>query len=208
MSNEHHRRQTQEELILFLYSIKAIRIGNYTLSSGLKSSFYVDLRVLQSYPTAFRKAIYLLKDLIYTNIGINNFDFLCSIPTSGTVFGAALCYELFKPHIYIRKESKDYGTKRKIEGDFKINSKVLFIDDVATTGKSIMSGIELLAPRAVINDILVLVDRGQGSKELFESRGYNLRSAISMHTILEILNRNKNIDKNDFETLNREIKKN
>ena len=69
---------------------------------------------------------------------MNNFNYICSIPTSGTIFGSSrLAYELFKPHIYVRKSVKDYGMQKTFEGDLQVNSKVLFIDDVMTTGNSL-----------------------------------------------------------------------
>ena len=78
------------------------------------------------------------------NIGLDNFEYICSIPTSGTVFGSSLAYELFKPHIYVRKTVKNYGMQKTFEGDLISNSKVLFVDDVMTTGNSLLSSIELL----------------------------------------------------------------
>ena len=83
---------------------------------------------------------------------MDNFDYICSIPTSGTVFGSSLAYELFKPHIYVRKNIKNYGTTENfIEGHLIPNSKILFVDDVMTTGNSLFPLIELLKNQAIIN---------------------------------------------------------
>ena len=107
------------DLILFLYDKGAIKIGDFTLSSGIKSKFYLDMRILQSYPKYFRVSILLMKKYIVDKIGMNNFNYICSIPTSGTIFGSSLAYELFKPHIYVRKSVKNYGMQKTFEGDLQ-----------------------------------------------------------------------------------------
>ncbi len=195
----------EEDLILFLFDRNAIKIGDFTLSSGRKSHFYLDLRILQSYPLYFRKTISLLKDLIYSQIGFESFDYICSVPTSGTIFGSALSYELFKPHIYVRKDLKSYGTQKKIEGALEPNSKILFVDDVITTGQSILSGIESLPNHAVLGEVVVLVDRHQGSQDLFNQFGLKIKSVIPIFRIIKILNDNARIDKNEYFKIKEEI---
>jgi orotate phosphoribosyltransferase len=195
----------EEDLVLFLFDRNAIKIGDFTLSSGKKSHFYLDLRILQSYPLYFRKTISLLKDLIHSQIGFESFDYICSVPTSGTIFGSALSYELFKPHIYVRKDLKSYGTQKKIEGALKPNSKILFVDDVITTGQSILSGIDSLANHAVLGGAVVLVDRNQGSQDLFNQFGLKIKSVIPIFRIIKILNDNARIDKNEYFKIEEEI---
>ena len=195
----------EEDLVLFLFDRNAIKIGDFTLSSGRKSHFYLDLRILQSYPLYFRKTISLLKDLIYSQIGFESFDYICSVPTSGTIFGSALSYELFKPHIYVRKDPKSYGTQKKIEGALEPNSKILFVDDVITTGQSILSGIESLPNHAVLGGVVVLVDRNQGSQDLFNQFGLKIKSVIPIFRIIKILNNNARIDKNEYLKIKEEI---
>jgi orotate phosphoribosyltransferase len=203
--NENDKLQMQEDLILFLFDRNAIKIGDFTLSSGKKSHFYLDLRILQSYPLYFRKTISLLKDLIHSQIGFESFDYICSVPTSGTIFGSALSYELFKPHIYVRKDLKSYGTQKKIEGALEPNSKILFVDDVITTGQSILSGIESLPNHAVLGGVVVLVDRSQGSQDLFNQFGLKIKSVIPIVRIIKILNDNARIDKNEYFKIEEEI---
>ena len=195
----------EEDLIVFLFDRNAIKIGDFTLSSGRKSHFYLDLRILQSYPLYFRKTISLLKDLIHSQIGFESFDYICSVPTSGTIFGSALSYELFKPHIYVRKDLKSYGTQKKIEGALEPNSKILFVDDVITTGQSILSGIESLPNHAVLGGVVVLVDRNQGSQDLFNQFGLKIKSVIPIFRIIKILNDNARIDKNEYFKIEEEI---
>ena len=195
----------EEDLILFLFDRNAIKIGDFTLSSGKKSHFYLDLRILQSYPLYFRKTISLLKDLIHSQIGFESFDYICSVPTSGTIFGSALSYELFKPHIYVRKDLKSYGTQKKIEGALEPNSKILFVDDVITTGQSILTAVESLSNNSVVSGVVVLIDRQQGSQNLFDQFTLKIKSAITIHRIIDILNDNARINKNEYDRIKEEL---
>jgi orotate phosphoribosyltransferase len=203
--NESEILQIEKDLVLFLFDRNAIKIGNFTLSSGRQSRFYLDLRILQSYPLYFRKTISLLKNLIHSQFGFETFDYICSVPTSGTIFGSALSYELFKPHIYVRKDLKSYGTQKKIEGALEPNSKILFVDDVITTGYSILSGIESLSSHSVIRGVIVLVDRQQGSQDLFDHPALKIKSAIPILRIIRILNDHDRIDKNEYNAIKEEI---
>jgi len=203
--NENDKIQLEEDLILFLFDKNAIKIGNFTLSSGRKSRFYLDLRILQSYPLYFRKTISLLKTLIHSQIGLESFDYLCSVPTSGTVFGSALSYELFKPHIYVRKDLKNYGTQKKIEGALEPNSKILFVDDVITTGQSILTAVESLSNNSAVSGVVVLIDRQQGSQNLFDQFTLKIKSAITIHRIIDILNDNARINKNEYDRIKEEL---
>lgn len=204
---ENSNRPILDDLILFLHKKESIKMGDFILSSGKKSKFYLDLRILQSYPIYFRMGIFLLKHYIIRNIGLDAFDYICSIPTSGTVFGSAISYDLFKPHIYIRKTLKNYGTQKIFEGDFVQNSRILFIDDVITTGNSLISSINLLKSKSVIKDVLVFVDREQGAEELMEANGINTHKIISMSHIFETLHYNSLISDKDYLDLKNELEK-
>ncbi len=204
---ENNNKSLLNDLILFLHTKEAIKIGDFTLSSGKKSKFYLDLRILQSYPKYFRISIFLLKKYIIHNIGMDNFEYICSIPTSGTIFGSSLAYELFKPHIYVRKNIKNYGTQKTFEGDLISNSKILFVDDVMTTGNSLASSIELLRDQSIINDVLVFVDREQGSANLLKKYKLKIHKIISIGEIFEILYQNNRINAKYYYDLKNEIEK-
>lgn len=195
----------RDEIVTFLYDVNAIKLGNFTLSSGRNSSFYIDLRVLQSYPLYFRKTISLLKMLILSRIGLDEFDYICSIPTSGTIFGSSLSYELFKPHIYVRKDTKGYGTQKKIEGNLIPGSRLLFIEDVVTTGNSLLSAVESVAEYTTNNRAVVIIDREQGAVEKFKQYNILVDSAINILQAIEILRDNKRISYEDYSTIKKEM---
>lgn len=191
----------RDELVNFLYDINAIKLGNFTLSSGSISRFYIDLRLLQSYPVYFRKAISLLKMLVLQRIGLDGFDYICSIPTSGTIFGSSLSFELFKPHIYVRKDAKGYGTQKKLEGDLKPGSRVLFVEDVVTTGNSLLTAVKAITDQTRCNRVVVLIDREQGAPEKFREYDMTIDSAISINQVIEILRNHKRISNSDYLTI-------
>ena len=87
------------------------------------------------------------------------------------------------------------------------NSKILFVDDVITTGHSILKGIESVSYDSVIRGIVVLVDRQQGSQDLFDQFSLKIKSAIPILRIIKILNDNDRIDKNDYNNIKEELVK-
>lgn len=197
--------ELKDELVTFLFDNRAIRIGNYILSSGRSSHFYIDLRILQSYPVYFRKTITLLKNILLSRIGLDEFDCICSIPTSGTIFGSSLAYELFKPHIYVRKDTKNYGTQKKIEGEIKPGSRVLFIEDVVTSGNSLLSALKTISEQSSTNRAVVIIDRQQGATENFKKHNLQIDSAISVVDAVEILKNNNRISNEDYDSIREEI---
>lgn len=197
--------ELKNELVTFLFDNRAIRIGNYILSSGRSSHFYIDLRILQSYPVYFRKTITLLKSIVLSRIGLDEFDCICSIPTSGTIFGSSLAYELFKPHIYVRKDAKNYGTQKKIEGEIKPGSRVLFIEDVVTSGNSLLSALKTISEQSSTNRAVVIIDRQQGAAENFKKHNLQIDSVISVVDAVEVLKNNNRISNDDYDSIREEI---
>ena len=96
-----------KDFATFLHQNEAIKFGDFTLSSGKKSSYYVDLRLTSSYPHIFRKMIKQLQQRISDEIGFDNFDSLVTVPTGGLVVASALAFETLKPLVYVRNKPKD-----------------------------------------------------------------------------------------------------
>ena len=100
-----------KEFAIFLYKNNIIRFGNFTLASGKNSSYYVDLRLIPSYPHQFRKMIKNLQNLIVEKTGLDDFDCLASVPTGGLVVTSALAIEIVKPLIYVRSKPRTWYRK-------------------------------------------------------------------------------------------------
>ena len=179
-----------KEFAVFLHQNDAIKFGDFTLSSGKKSSYYVDLRVVPSFPHQFRKMIKGLQALISDQIGYDNFDCLASVPTGGLVIASALAIETVKPLVYVRSQPKEHGTSKSIEGKIKKDAKILMVDDVATTGASVSNAITLLKEAgAKITDVYVVVDRMEGADKLLQSHGVKLHSLTNILEITEVLHK-------------------
>ena len=179
-----------KEFAVFLHQNDAIKFGDFTLSSGKKSSYYVDLRVVPSFPHQFRKMIKGLQALISDQIGYDNFDCLASVPTGGLVIASALAIETVKPLVYVRSQPKEHGTSKSIEGKIKKGAKILMVDDVATTGASVSNAITLLKEAgAKITDVYVVVDRMEGADKLLQSQGVKIHSLTNILEITEVLHK-------------------
>lgn len=186
-----------KEFATFLHEKGAIKFGDFTLSSGKKSSYYVDLRMVASFPHQFRKMIKHLQNQIIEKVGLENFDYIVSIPTGGLVIASSLAFETVKPLIYVRNKPKEYGTSKSIEGFIELGKKVLMIDDVATTGGSIINAIESLKKDGIIvSDAFVIINRMEGAAESLEAKGVKMHQLTDIFEITKILHK-RNLVSND-----------
>jgi orotate phosphoribosyltransferase len=184
----------------FLLKSNSLRFGVFTLASGKQSAYYIDLRVLPSFPGYFRLGISALKDVVAEKVG--RFDIFASVPTSGLVFGSALAYEMNKPFIYVRKDPKTYGTKKMIEGFLEQGSKVVIVDDVATTGTSLSSAVEIIrANGGIVEDVVALVDRHEGAEDKLKKMGIKLSPVTGINDIVNALYNAGLIDENALESV-------
>ena len=174
-------------LVDALIQCKSFKFGNYTLSSGKTSSYYLDLRLIQSYPIYHNLIVDSYIDLI-KNIGIDSFDYICGIATAGLIYSVPISVSLGKPHIYIRKSKKGYGRERNLEGNLENNSRVLLIDDVFTTGSSLIDGFNIIHDSgSKVSSSVVLIDRLETSPSIFNSLGMKLSSVANIIDIANIL---------------------
>ncbi|HIA96998.1 MAG: orotate phosphoribosyltransferase [Candidatus Nitrosopelagicus sp.] len=198
-----------KEFAIFLFKNNIIKFGNFTLSSGKKSSYYIDLRLVPSFPHQFRKMIKNLQKLIIEKIGLDNFDSLVSIPTGGLIIGSALAIETVKPLIYVRNKPKDHGTTKSLEGKILSGMQVMMIDDVATTGTSILNGIkELKAEGLSISNACVIINRLEGADKILNSVGVILHQLTDILEITEILFQEKLVSEDILEEIKKQVSQN
>jgi uridine monophosphate synthetase len=174
----------QAHLVFSLFTIGAIKFGAYKLKSGIISPFYLDLRILISYPQVLRETAQVMAQFLAPL----KFDRIAAIPYAAMPIGTAVALEMDRPLIYPRREKKDYGTGRAVEGEYRAGETVVVIDDVITTGASKIEAIEPLATAKLkVHDIVVLVDREQGGAQEVAKRGYQVHSVLKITEIMQIL---------------------
>ena len=195
-----------KEFSTFLHENKIIRFGDFTLASGKKSSYYVDLRLVPSYPHQFRKMVKYLQNEIIKDVGLDKFDSLVSVPTGGLVIASALAIETVKPLIYVRSKPKDYGTSKSVEGKIQEGMKVVMIDDVATTGGSVINGIKSLKEAKIkVEDAYVIVNRMEGADEALKKEDVTLHSIANVIQITKSLHEQNLVDDDILQKVQKQI---
>lgn len=161
-----------------------IKFGEFKLKSGILSPVYVDFRGLISKPKLLAEIGQALAEKA-KQIGS---DRIAGIPYAGIPLGVAAALAGDLPMIYPRKEVKDYGTSRRIEGEYKEGESVLVIDDIITDGASKIEAIEPLKEAGlVVTDVLVILDREQGGDRILAKAGYKLHSLGKLSEVLDAL---------------------
>ncbi|MEM3615455.1 MAG: orotate phosphoribosyltransferase [Candidatus Methanomethylicia archaeon] len=187
MSWSSFKRVIASEIVKRLFHRGAILFGEFTLTSGLKSPYYIDLRIIPSFPEDFLKVCDAYYEIVRNEIG--DFDRVAGVPTAGIPFATMLAYKMGKPLIYVRKDvERTHGRGRMVEGVLEANDRVVIIDDVATTGESLIltaNSISNFGGRVV--GAIVLVDREQGAEENLSKIGLKLHSLIKISDVVEIL---------------------
>jgi orotate phosphoribosyltransferase len=157
-----------------------------TFKSGLKSPVYCDNRTFPFWPAQWAKVIHGFEKLIADdNI---SFDVIGGIEAAGIPHSAALGFSMSRPSIFIRKEAKEHGTKKRVEGGDVTGKRVLLVEDLVTTGGSSLSGIEALrAEGAIVTDCLAIISYGfSDATEKFAAAGVRLRPLTTFEAVLEI----------------------
>ena len=198
-----------KEFAIFLHQNDIIKFGDFTLASGKKSSYYIDLRLVASFPHIFRKMTKNLQKLVSEKTGLDNFDSLVAVPTGGLVIGSALAIETVKPLIYVRDKPKDYGTTKSIEGKIFSGMKVILIDDVITTGSSVINAIKQLKDAGLsISDVYVIINRLEGANNTLELEKVNLYQLTDVLEITTILFQEKLVSKEILDKINNQTNQN
>lgn len=170
-------------LITTLYKIGAIQFGEFTLKSGQTSSIYLNLRKIISYPSLLRD----VANAMWEATQHCEYDVVCGVPYTALPIATCLSLDRNIPMIMRRKEKKDYGTKQMIEGVFNAGQRCLVIEDVVTSGASIIeTTTELEKAGLLVHDVVALIDREQGGRKTLET-SYRFYSILSLSTISDTL---------------------
>ena len=186
-----------------------VKFGTFTLSSGKISPYYIDLRLVPSFPEVFSKVITAYENSLKGLIGLDNVDAVGGVPTSGLTYAAVVAYNLKKPLIYVRKENKTYGTEKEVEGVLKPGYKIALIDDLITTGGSLVKTIDTLRQKGVeVDNVIVLIDRLEGGANLLAEKGVKLNAITNIGELADLLHEMEIIDSEQHRHIKSQIKAN
>ena len=185
-------------IMLALYEIEAIKFGSFLLKSGITSPIYIDLRLIVSYPKLLKE----ISEALFQKIRGLSFDLICGVPYTALPIASCLSVTHNIPMVMRRKEAKEHGTKKMIEGSYQPGQTCLIIEDLITSGMSIM---ETAAPLQevglVTEEAVVVLDRQQGGKQKLEEKGMRVHSLFTMAELLQTLKEEAKIDEKQLSLL-------
>jgi len=180
-----------EKLVSELFQTGCIQFGSFTLASGKQSPIYFDLRRVVSFPELFKLVTRAYAQVVRTL----EFDRIAGVPYAALPIGAVVAWQLQRPFIYPRKEVKTHGIGQAIEGSFEAGQSAVILEDVITSGGSILTSVDVLRQAGlIVKDVVVLVDREQGGAGEMAQNGLNLHALMTISEIMNILKEKALID--------------
>lgn len=151
--------------------------GDFVLRSGRRSSYYLDKYLFETNPRVLRGIVDHLAMMIRSELHQGaTYRRLAAPELGGVILGAALSLELNMPLVLVRKESKDYGTGRLIEGRLTEGDAIALVEDIVTSGGAAISAAAALrAAGGMVRDLYCVVDREEGGREAAGAAGLVLR---------------------------------
>ena len=184
-----------------LFSIDAIKTGNFTLKSGELSNLYFDMRLIMSYPNLY-ELLFNYAILKYPEL-FKDINLVSGVEFGGIPFANYISQRTNLPQVHIRSTVKNYGTNNLIEGCYSKDENnldnLLLVEDVITTGNSVYEKIKQVDNKINITKILVLMDRRKDIVELITLFGYPLYSLFSLNDINEFIENQLKIKKTEIE---------
>ena len=197
--------QFDKKLFVDLYDAHVIKVGSFRLRIGerepyryVTTPFLVDVRVLISYPTLLQRVAKAYENVLQKL----HFDRMAAIPYAALPIVVALSLVNKKPWIYPRKEVKQYGTQKVIEGEFCDGDTVVIVDDTLTSGSSVLLAVEKLKQAGlVVHDVVLLIDRGEIGTSRLEANGLRVISLYHINDILQELFLRGKISKEQYDLI-------
>ncbi len=196
------------EMAKILHKIDALKFGVFKLSSGRVTPYYIDLRVVPSFPDAFRQICDFYAKEITSQVGLENFKRVAGVPLAGIPFASQIAYNLKKPFLYVRKGARLHGRARRVEGILISGDRVLLIDDLVTTGLTLRKAAEAVrAEGGVVTEAVTLLDREEGGKEKLLKSGIKLHALLGISEVANTLFEIGAIDEESLKTILKQVKK-
>ncbi|MFN3804240.1 MAG: orotate phosphoribosyltransferase [Pyrobaculum sp.] len=163
---------------------KVVKFGRFQLSSGLESPFYVDLREVLGDPELFQWVVHQYRSILSRL----DFEVIIGVATGGIPYASVLGYLMKKPFGYVRIEAKKHGLRRLVEGADVSNRRLVVIDDVLTTGRSVVEVLNAVREAGGhVVGVAVFLDREQCGVQNVKNLGVEVYSVFKMGVLLEQL---------------------
>jgi orotate phosphoribosyltransferase len=162
----------------------AIEFGDFTLASGKKSRYYVDIKKASTNPGLLKLIACRVSEIM--KLHSIEADYIGGVALGGVPIAVSVSLETGYPLLMIRKEAKDYGTKGQIVGDILPGRVVVLVEDVTTTGWSVIKAIRALRGKGlVIHYVITVVDREEGASESLASDDIKLIPLVRMSELFQ-----------------------
>lgn len=191
-----------DELCNILLRTGGLKFGTFKLASGLLSPYYVDIRMIPSYPDAFQKTIVMYMSLLKPSL-MKKTQRLVGVPTEGIAYATMIALRLAKPLLFVRKE---HGAERRIEGLLKPGDRVVILDGVSSTGRNLLEAAEAIRSEGgIVDDAVVLLDRQHGAEENLKKARVKLHAFTTIHRIAQRLLTMGAIEQEQYREISAEI---
>lgn len=172
--------EAAHKILTLSEELGALRYGEFTLSSGIKSSYYFDGRLISLHPEgAYWLGKAFLKEIRAHNISAVGGPAMAAIPL---VTAVALTSQIEGTPVqafFVRPEAKAHGTGQQIEGRLESGSRVMIVDDVCTSGNSLLMAIQAAQEAGcLVAKVMVILDRQQGGGRKLEEKGYDFHALL------------------------------
>ncbi|WP_410765823.1 orotate phosphoribosyltransferase [Haloferax sp. DFSO60] len=168
-----------DELIAALRAANAVQFGEFELSHGGTSNYYVDKYLFETDPKCLALIAEAFAELVADD------EKLAGVALGAVPLVAATAVETEKPYVIARKKAKEYGTAKRIEGALEDGEEVVVLEDIATTGQSAVDAVEALRDAgAVVDRVIVVVDRQEGASELLAEHDIELQALLTAEDLL------------------------
>jgi orotate phosphoribosyltransferase len=170
---------TDNDLIDALRAANAVEFGEFELSHGGTSDYYIDKYRFETDP-------HCLSLVAHSFAAKLDGQKLAGVALGAVPLVAATSVETSSPYVIVRKQQKEYGTGNRIEGELNAGESVVVIEDIATTGQSALDAVRALRDAgATVERVLVVVDREEGARETLAAADIELDALVTASELLD-----------------------
>jgi len=170
----------KNDLINLLKECNAIQFGRFVLTSGNISDYYIDIKKASTNPKTLKKIAEAMAEYV------EDYNVISGMELGAVPIAVALSLETGIPYVIIRKEKREHGTGKQIEGEDVKGKKVIIVEDVTTSGGSVIKSVNILREnKAIVDKVITVVDRENGTKEKLQKLDINFIPLISVNDLLK-----------------------